>query len=118
MIYFDFSDIPAGATIESAWLIVSPVVWSRIPCAPGAGHAATLDIWSADAAWLQAPTSETCGGAPGSEHWRRTSWNYADVADEVRWNPSLSRAGPGTNTASTPCRSRTWCPADTPAVTT
>ncbi len=90
VIYFDVSDLPPGATVESAWLIVSPVEWSRIPCAPGAAHAATLDIWNADAAWLQAPVSETCGSLPGSEHWRRTSWLLADTAHDIRWDPLLS----------------------------
>jgi peptidoglycan/xylan/chitin deacetylase (PgdA/CDA1 family) len=90
VIYFDFADIPPGATVESAWLIISPLVGSRIPCAPGAAHAATLDIWSADATWLQAPVSGTCGNAQGNEHWRRTSWMYADAANQVRWQPSLS----------------------------
>ncbi len=90
VIYFDFSDIPAGATVESAWLIVSPLAWSKIPCGTGRAHAATLDVWSADAAWLQAPVSETCGGAQGSEHWRRTSWQYANAADQIPWNPPMS----------------------------
>lgn len=91
VIYFDFSGIPAGATIESAWLILSPVSWSRIPCAPGAAHAATLDIWPADAAWLNAPNSVSCGGVPGSEHYRRTSWQYADVSQETPWSPAMSQ---------------------------
>jgi hypothetical protein len=90
VIYYDVSDLPVGATIESAWLIVSPAPWSRIPCAPGAAHTATLDIWSADAAWLQAPVSETCSGNPAGPYWRRTSWEYADAAHAVHWNPPLS----------------------------
>ena len=89
VIYFDFSDIPAGSTIEKAYLIVSPLTWSRIPSTNGSAHAATLDIWPADEAWLQAPQSESCGLAGGSEHWRRTSWQYADVANQIPWSPAL-----------------------------
>lgn len=90
VIYFDFSDIPAGATIEQAWLIVWPLTWSKIPWSPGVSHAATLDIWPGDAAWLEAPPSVTCGVAQGGEHWRRTSWQFADVANEIAWNPPMS----------------------------
>lgn len=81
VMYFDYERfLPSDVTIVDAKLTARYVTAASRGFTASQGFMAVLDTISGDAAWLSAE-----GACMGSAFARASSWNYADIGNEIGW---------------------------------